>query len=223
MRSRSWLPSVALLLLLALAGPARAVQITWSFTGEVALVGGTSGEVASLASGGVVVGAPVSGQMVFESTTSDSDPDPFFGRYLGAVTDLRAEFAALVVSFEASGLEQVALNVEGAGLPFVYAAQGRGADSTGTFANVVFSLELVDASNAAFPNDSLPLSRPPLSALDPYSAAQADDLGFTTRLYLGFSPTAAVDVELTSLVPEPGALTLLGAGIALSVLLRRSR
>lgn len=221
MRSSWWLLSVALLS--ALAGPARAVQITWSFTGEVALVGGTSGEVASLASGGVVVGAPVSGVMVFESTTSDSDPDPLFGSYLGAVTDLRADFPALAVTFEASGAEQVLLNLEGSGVPFVYAAQGGGADSTATFASVLFSLELVDSSNAAFPNDSLPLSRPPLSALDPYSAAQAASLGFTTRLHLAFSPTASVDVELTSLVPEPGTLTLLGAGLALSTLLRRSR
>ncbi|MGH7340810.1 MAG: hypothetical protein ACREKH_09995, partial [Candidatus Rokuibacteriota bacterium] len=61
MRSRWWLLWVALLV--ALAGPARAVQITWSFAGEVALVVGTSGEIASLATGGVVVGAPVSGVM----------------------------------------------------------------------------------------------------------------------------------------------------------------
>lgn len=221
MRSRWWLLQVALLV--ALAGPARAVQITWSFAGNVALVGGTSGEAASLASGGVIVGAPVSGVMVFESTTSDNDPDPLFGVYLGAVTDLRAEFPALVVSFEGSGLEQVLLNLEGDGVPFVYAAQGAGTDSTGAFGTVVFSLELVDSSNGAFPDDSLPLSRPPLSALDPYSAAQAESLGVTTRLHLAFSPTAGVDVELTSLVPEPGALTLLGASLALSLVLRRSR
>jgi hypothetical protein len=223
MQRKRWLWPALLVATLAIASRAHAAPFVWTFSAEVVLVSGSASEIAALESGGVVPGAAVTGFVVLESTVADADPDPLYGSYAGGVTDFEVVLPALLVDFEASGLEVVALNVEGGGLPFVYAAQAQGNDSTAAFADVLFSLELVDSSNSAFAGDALPLTPPLLAALDPYSATQAEDLGFTTRLNLGFGPTARVDAVLLTLVPEPGSFALLAAGAALATLSRRVR
>ncbi len=223
MRFQQWLRLFGAGVALLAAPPARAVSVTWSFSAEVAAVTGTPAELAALAAGGIGVGAAVTGFLTFESDAADDDPDPLFGQYFEALTDFHAQFPALAVDFDGDSPQPIFVNVEGGGLPFVYAAQADATDSSGFFAALVAALELVDSSNSAFTGDSLPLAPPPLSALDPYDPTQAETLGFTTQLLVVWSDTAVVDAELVTLVPEPGSLALLASGVALALLSRRAR
>jgi hypothetical protein len=209
-----------LALALAFAQPARAIPLAWYFSAEVASASGSAADLDALEAAGVVPGARFGGFLVFESSTPDGDPDPLFGRYLGAPTGFRAEFDALIVDFMAGGSEQVFVDVPGGSLPDVYAALLATA-SPASLPSLLVSLELVDSSGLAFATDALPLVPPLLAALDPYSAAQATSLGFTTRLQLLFGESTRVDAALTRLVPEPGSLVLLAAGVGLARWSRR--
>jgi hypothetical protein len=221
MRLEWWLKLTFVGLVLFLAPPAGATPLAWYFSAEVASASGPAADLDALEAAGIVPGARFGGFLVFESSTPDGDPDPLFGRYLGAPTGFRAEFDALVVDFDAGGSEQIFVDVTGGGLPDVYAALLDAAESTASFSSLLVSLELVDSSGSALANDSLPLVPPLLTALDPYSAAQATSLGFTTRIQLLFGESTRVDAALTRLVPEPGSLLLLATGLALARLSAR--
>ena len=146
------------------AGDARAALITWVFEGTLRTA--PASIPSALRSLGVEVGAPVSGFLQFESTTPNQSSDPATGSYLGAVfrnrvtigqwtseRDVDAPTGSLFVHSEPGVVAGAFADIDGA-------------DPTATYLRLIWSLELWDADGSYFPDTSLPLTPPPLSALD---------------------------------------------------------
>lgn len=192
-------------------GQTRASPITWEFAGEITRVSDPN----DFFGGAVIVGSPFSGSYTFESTTPDSDPDDArFGLYDNAITSISGEVGNLTFlgPFRSTNFPPGSTN-------FIWISNDPALDDYLVRSGInllgeTVDLEmlLVDGTGAMFRSDSLPLLPPDLGSLD-----TAGFSIFFESEASGFSIAA----PLTSLVPEPGTLALIGLGAL--VLLKRRR
>lgn len=197
------------------AGPAAAVPLTVSFEGTVEFI---PAELASV----FTDGDPASGSFQIESTTADTAPaNPDLGFYPGP-TSWSFTFGSYTAT-SAGGTAQDYVRIDDdlvLGITIdLYSAEAFGVSGAAIGAleptRLIFSLN--DGNATAFSDDSLPAS---LDLADFSQGGRAsirfdDPVGMTS---------ATVTVVLTSVVvPEPGALALLGlAGLGLAAA-RRNR
>jgi hypothetical protein len=213
-----WFAFAASLSLLALVGltPQDAGAITFNVEGTVTWVGANM-------SGTFAPGQTLSGSYTFNSATPDILPaDPTYGYYQGAVTALHFtvgpytgtlaagpspfNFIWVLNNYNFPARDEYNLNV-----PFSGA-------NVGGLAPYQFQLGFADFTASVFSSDALILSPPDLSLFDP-----------AERLFLVYFDTATPCQDFftagpcniygnvtswTLATPEPGALALLGVGLA---------
>jgi PEP-CTERM motif len=188
------------------AGP-----VTWDFAGEIGDVFDPDNDLGRA----VTVGTPFSGSFTFDTTTPDSVPG---NARLGVYDD-----AVLAISGQIGDL--LFFGTEGFSSSISIIDQAMGVDNDAFSLSVVgvnvadlaavfsFSLIFGDTDGSLFSNDGLPLQPP--SNIEPALAP-----GFT---FSSGPEGAAMDGRLTTLVPEPCTLALLGLGGLHLARPRRSR
>ncbi|MFQ5590356.1 MAG: PEP-CTERM sorting domain-containing protein, partial [Phycisphaerae bacterium] len=188
------------------ASSATASLITWEFSGEVTFLR----DETNLLGGAVELGDPFSGSFTFESTTPDANPgDPRIGLYDGAIVALSGYVADVPFTgvFGSTNYIEV-INPSSIG-PDGYFVR---LDAELLAVPLDFGFQLVDGAGTVFGDDSMALS--PLSLEDfEYHKFAIGDGSETIPLSL----SGTVD----RLVPEPGTLVLLTAGVL--ILGRRRR
>lgn len=186
--------------------PALAGLVTWEFTGEVTSVFDRN----NLLGGAITVGSPFSGSFTFESTTKPTEPGGGF--YGDAITDISGQVVDLPFHGPISSIDFNFLLVED-NIPhsgddqYLVRTAAEFLDET-----VAFGLSLIDTSGTVFSNRILPLSPPAL------------ELFTSTEFKLSpVSESFLVVGEVTSIVPEPMSLILLGVGVLMTERWRRKR
>jgi hypothetical protein len=202
-------------LLIGSAGPAEAGPITFEFTGTVSSV------VFDTPPAEVTVGDPFTLRVTFESTAPDTSPSDTLGTYSATSIEFSAgEYAASA----ASGVIRIT-NDGAIGDAFQIRSSAMTGPPLGGFELREFQDELIelgDESGAAFASDALPLI--------PFDLTPFFESG-SASLSLQFGPAEesthfAAQIEslgIPSTVPEPGSLTLLGAGAAGLIGLSRAK
>ena len=179
--------------------------VTWEFGGVITSVD----DPLDILGGSIMLGTPFSGSFTFESTTPDSEPNnPSVGSYDDAIVALSGHIGALEffgaglfntirVFDEPSGFgsDSYSVSVTDLGTPFF----GETSD---------FFLGFEDSTRSAFASDSLPIA--------PFDLNAFDNSFFSLQTA---SEQVRLEGTVTSLVPEPATLGLLGMGTV--VLLRR--
>jgi len=194
--------------LTVLAGTVQAGPVTFEFAGEINFVRDDD----NLLGGDVTVGTPFSGLYTFESTTPDADPDETRrGLYNDAITFVSGEVAGIAFA-----------GPDGPrGLVEVLDFPNTSFDAFGVFADVAFlgasfdlSLDLLDRSGTVFQSDALPTIAPDVSLFD-----------LATFSILDGSETIPLSIsgEITTHVPEPSTLALLGTGLLIALKRRKRR
>lgn len=227
-----YLPTLLGLLVFATAIPAHAAPITWEFEGRLEhrqVIGtpdGIESFTATLNSLGVQTGAPISGFIVFESSTLDILPEASLARYRGAITHAELRLGSYALSRNPDPLVTSDI-FAGAFLNnghSVLYPQVSLVDDTGLLDGAFMEIELASQNGGFFTDEtqSLPLDPPALSDLEPYHA-----FAYGTAIWVSLSVDGAEAQMYTSIsrlvrVPEPAVLTLL-APTALALAALRSR
>jgi hypothetical protein len=190
--------------------PASAAAITFGFSGTVgSIVEGGSGTAPAL------IGQAFSGTFTFESTTLDSDSDPIYGLYLGALSAFSYEIGSNSYLLLGSGSPPFN-QIEVAGGYAFYNAILEGPDvlQGSSVHNAGISLALSYLTTQPF-GQLLGSTPPPLPAY-----GNALSLVINETPSDGFSITG----ELNSLylVPEPSTAMLLAGGLICLALRRRA-
>lgn len=177
---------------------AGAYPVTWEFAGAITFVSDEN----DFLGGAVTVGSAFSGSYTFESTTPDGSPDdPTRGTYSDAITTLSGQVGTVSFFGAVGTVNRLTIFDD---LSISDSDQyGISVDIELLGKTVVFRWILFDATASVFSDDSLPLSPPDLGSF------------YTRRLDI-FSESETnpffLSGQLTSLVPEPGMLLLLGVG-----------
>lgn len=198
-----------------------AAPITWAFEGIVrsASMGNSSALAGSL---GVSVGAPVSGQVTYESTTPESAPGS--GVYNGLI-GFEVVIGSYAPELGASSLNTLLVSPRSRGNSFdAWIAQGIAEPDNLFPSGAVLWLSLLADAPGVITGPGLPNVPPALSLLRPFALGDWTTIGYGTGLTLCCGPEQGneVDVQLTSLalVPESEGLALLGLA-SLAIALRR--
>jgi len=186
---------------LSLSAAARAGPVIWAFEGEVTGIY----DPQNCLGGAVEVGSPLSGYYTFESTTPASPLGS--GYYPDAITAITGSVGDLPF-FGPTGPPNSIYVIDGGGFPPSYdnysMVTGVGLQNR----DLVFSINLRDPTGTFFSSLTLPLVPPSLDAIDLSASgirllAKSEDLGI------------AAQITTLVVVPEPTALALLVAGVAL--------
>lgn len=202
-----------------LVAPAKAALVTFQFTGEISSVTPTLGTAR-----GISTGQPFSGSYTFETTTPDLDGSSNRGRYQG-ITTFNVNMAGQAIVLPQTPIQQ------NNGI-FIFDNEGAfrdryslNADATGIEASgwrfQQMRLDMLDPSQNAFNNDSLPSTPPSLSSFAQRSASFTFVNRDASGNLLGFG---SVESQVTSLtaVPIPATLLLFGTGLTALTGLRRA-
>jgi hypothetical protein len=191
----------AVLASLALSSDARALPVTWTFEGTVQQVVSLPSAVTSL---GVGVGAQVTGFVRFESTAPDTRPaNSISGAYVDSVLQVGVTIGGWSIArgVYAPDPAQTVNDAFVAVYPDLAAEffQSDMYDPTSSFAPTLWSLELSEHGNAAWPTDALPATPPALSSLDPYGLDPTSALGYGTDMVIFGGGPSSLRASLTSL------------------------
>jgi hypothetical protein len=207
---------IAIACILWLSSHADAAPITFSYAGEITSVGNIDDAYGF--STGTGAGTLFSGTYTFDSTAPDAIADPDTGSY--AATELTLSLGGLAFTFSPASI----------GVTEGYSSFGfdddeylvNFADADGT----MLSIRLTDLTDALFASDGLPTSPFALGGLATFffftdvdaAGAFVDVNGVITSL----TCTSGCDqTPPPNPVPEPGAIALVGGGLA--TLLARAR
>lgn len=189
---------------LALACAAQAAPLTFGFTGTVTAV------PVDESNSGIAFGDPFSGQYIFDSAVADAIAGAAQGSYgsIGPGFGMSVQIGSNSYSLAGSLNVGVTNDVLGVDQYTVFASDG----------TLTLELFLEDSTGAVFASDALPGLPPPLG-----SFAVRDFHLIDTSL-----GELQIDGQIDSLtclegcvVPEPGTLALLGAGLLAGALRRR--
>lgn len=173
--------------------------VTWQFAGEITFVRDPD----NLLAGAVTVGSPFSGSYTFESTTPDSETGfSRLGEYDGALTGVSGHVGSLrfVAPMDSDSTIEIQNDFRSSTLDVYFAT------TRIPFVNETldFGILLVDGTGTAFSSDLLPPTPPDLDSFD-----------VADFLLVDLSEVIVLSMrgELTSLIPEPATLLLLGFGV----------
>lgn len=180
--------------------------VTFEFTGEITRVNDDD----DLLGGAVAVGDPFSGSFTFESTSPDSDPaEPRRGLYLDAITAVSGQVAGLPFLGPVGSTNFV--EIQATSRLSLYRPRAQ-VELIGE--SLDFGLVLIDSDGTVFSDDSLFVSAPDLALFEVRQFIITDTSEVIPLSLVG---------ELTTLIPEPGTLLLLGFGALLVTRQRRAR
>lgn len=205
---------------------ARATPVTFYFSGTITAVSDAN----HLLDNSVAVGTPFDGHYTFESTAGDINGAPSLAQYyskgaayeyvvhVGNYTIMRSGTA----TDDFGGIEIDVGNNNGGSDSYIVNSQGAVTVSPSLDPSAAFFrsvLLLFNTDQTAFNSTNLPLTPP---SLTPFTSPKGFN-SFTADGYpaAGGSPLVHIEGTLTSLVPEPQSLALLGIGMA--GLLRKRR
>ena len=183
-----------------------ATLITFGFTGTVSSIS----DVTNALGGSVDVGTVFSGQYNFESTTAGTcTPNIICTSYFPAVTSATVTIGGN--KFDRSGMNSTIVVADGAMI----------ASSSGSvvqadiyqvviplFTEFAFSITLVDSSNTAFNDMTLPLVPPDIAKFDP----MPNQFEIHEQVPSGTIGIAGIITSIYS-VPVPAAVWLFGSGL----------
>jgi hypothetical protein len=180
-----------------------AAQIPFTFTGSVGNVLGGVFTPQGFGADGFTTSLPVSGDVTYNSNSTDANASSIVGRYNNPVQDFSVSVGTYFATFApGNSFIRVTNNAAGAGND-IYELRVNGllGSTVNGFTPASFLLELTDPSGTAFSSDALP-GTPSLSS-------------FATSQFRLIFDTASTRVQgaLTSLVPLPAAVWLFGAGL----------
>ena len=184
--------------------------VTWQFAGEIRFVRDPDNFLA----GAVTVGSPFSGSFTFESDTPDSETGiSRLGQYDGALTGVNGQVGSLpfTAPMDSDNTIEIQNDFRSSTLD-TYLATTRI-----QFVNETldFAILLLDGTGTAFTNDLLLLTPPDLDSFDVADFLLVD---------LSEDIVLSLRGGLTSLIPDPATLLLLGLGVIVaSRKLRRDR
>jgi hypothetical protein len=211
------LSTAALVALVSFAGSAHAIPVTWDLSATVTRTN-------YLPFGPIAVGDAITATMVVETSTPMIHPIPSEAAYLNV-------FDAFSLNI---GGRTLTLGPDATDPGYVREANWLGTGDRGTFRTLQMAAMLYDGSEvyqaylwfdfadlAAFPAAGLPLTPPSLSSatlrdLSLYSPVNGDP-----RNGAIFIAGGDVDAFTARSVPEPGALGLMAAGLAMAWIARR--
>jgi hypothetical protein len=192
---------MAVFLLMAISRAATATVVTFGFSGYIDLVHDTQGLVDYT----VHVGDPFSGNVTFDASVSDRNPDPRYGFYTRPITSFSATVGE-VMAIGAGHSNRIFVGNDWPVPPgsdvvhdflHVFAIPHQFLEEVPAYAR----LELEDFNATVFQSDSLPVSPPPLSEFELATFTIADDIN-----------SLRIRGIVTSLTPEPSTLPLLAVG-----------
>lgn len=188
---------VVLSTLLTRAGLARAHLVTFEFSGEVTEVIDGSGVLAD----DVRVGDSFFGTYTYESTWTDSEPDPAVGFYASPTFGMLVSVGALSLTSGSNNFVEVGDRSAWDGI--FLGAMDFTSDGLVISGMVAY---IYDGTSAVFFDDALPSSPPPFAAFD--------ECFFQIE---GYSPpdgdtSYTINGVIDTLVPEPASFALLAVG-----------
>jgi hypothetical protein len=182
----------------------QAAQIPFNFSGSVGNVFGGVFTPQGFGADGFTTSLPVSGDVTYNSNSTDTNASSIVGRYNNPVQDFSVSVGTYVASFApGNSFIRVTNNAAGSGSDtYELRVNGLLGSTVNGFTPTSFLLELTDPSGTAFSSDALPTGPPSLSS-------------FATSQFRLIFDTASTRVQgaLTSLVPLPAAVWLFGAGL----------
>lgn len=195
------------------AGPAAAAPITLAFAGTVTQT--PLLDPHNPFGGPIDTGTPFTGRITFDPASADAVPDGRTGSYssAGAPYGLSVSFGSPSVFDAGFDAVHIGIGDDFAGTDFYTVAAPLGVVAGG----LSVSLLLADADGTVFAGDALPAGAPPLAAFESNQFSLAGVFVDANGEPIQIEILGAIDSLRCSdgcVVPEPGGLWLLAAGLA---------